>query len=100
MVRARHRSTLKKLPKNVPGKFFTTDDCDGCAYCAAVAPENFEFEKNTNTYYLGRQPADSGEEESVREAMEDCPVDAIQCKDEEARTPEPESEFEAREIPE
>ena len=90
MVRARHRSTLKKLPKNVPGKFFTTDDCDGCAYCAAVAPENFEFEKGTNTYFIGRQPAEHGEEELVREAMEDCPVDAIQTVSDETGEARPE----------
>ncbi len=78
MARSRQRNTTRKLPKNAPGKYFTTDDCDGCAYCAAVAPENFEFEKGTNTYFIGRQPAERDEEELVREAMEDCPVDAIQ----------------------
>ncbi len=67
----------KKLPKNVPGKYYTTDDCDGCAYCAAVAPDNFEFEKATNTYYVGTQPADAEQEESVKDAKEDCPLDAI-----------------------
>jgi len=66
-----------KLPNNVPGKYFTTDECDGCAYCASVAPENFEYEKASNTYYIARQPQNPEEEEFVREAMEDCPVDAI-----------------------
>ncbi len=91
---------MHKLPKNVPGKYYTTDECDGCAYCAAVAPDNFEFEKNTNTYFLGRQPADQTEEEVVREAMDDCPVDAIQCVEEEAHGAEPEAEITEREIPE
>lgn len=71
----------KKLPKNVPGKYYTTDECDGCAYCAAVAPENFEFDKPTNTYFVGKQPDNPDEEELVREAMEDCPVDAIRADD-------------------
>jgi len=66
-----------KLPNNVPGKYFTTEECDGCAYCASVAPENFEYEKASNTYYIARQPQSAEEEEFVREAMEDCPVDAI-----------------------
>ncbi len=83
MARPRRRSATRKLPKNVPGKYFTTDDCDGCAYCAAVAPENFEFEKGTNTYFIGQQPRGHGEEDLVREAMEDCPVDAIQSLSEE-----------------
>jgi ferredoxin len=65
------------LPNNAPGKYFTTMLCDGCAYCASVAPENFDFEKTTNTYFVARQPATPEEEEFLREALEDCPVDAI-----------------------
>ncbi len=68
-----------KLTNNAPGKYYTTEDCDGCAYCAAVAPDNFEFDKPTNTYFIGKQPVDAEEEELVLEAKEDCPVDAIRC---------------------
>ncbi len=67
----------KKLPYNVPGKYYTTELCDGCAYCAAVAPENFDFEKSSNTYFVVRQPRGMEEEEFIQEAMDDCPVDAI-----------------------
>ncbi len=73
-------SETKKLPNNIPGKYFTTEECDGCAYCAAVAPENFEFDKPTNTYFIAKQPEDLEEEESVLEAKEDCPVDAIRVE--------------------
>lgn len=66
-----------KLPSNAPGRYYTTEECDGCAYCASVAPENFDYEKSTNTYYVARQPQNPEEEDFVREAMEDCPVDAI-----------------------
>jgi ferredoxin len=71
----------ERLPHNVPGKFFTTSECDGCAYCASVAPDNFDFEKETNTYFVAKQPATPEEEEFVREALEDCPVDAIRTED-------------------
>ena len=66
-----------KLPANVPGKYYTTEECDGCAYCASVAPENFEFDKPTNTYFIGKQPVDTEEEEAVVDAKDDCPVNAI-----------------------
>jgi len=66
-----------RLPNNAPGKYYTTEECDGCAYCASVAPENFDYEKDSNTYFVARQPASPDEEEFVREAVEDCPVDAI-----------------------
>ena len=89
----------KPLPKNSPGRFFTTEECDGCAYCAAVAPDNFEFEKSTNTYFVGRQPNDTHEEDGVREAMEDCPVDAIQCGEGEHPGGEPAVEVAEGDLP-
>jgi ferredoxin len=72
----------KKLPGNAPGKYFTTEECDGCAYCASVAPENFDFEKGSNTYFVARQPQTPEEEEFLTEAMDDCPVDAIRLANE------------------
>lgn len=75
---------VQKLPLNTPGKYYTTEECDGCAYCAAVAPDNFEFDKPTNTYFVGKQPVDSEEEELVLDAKEDCPVDAIRVQTEQA----------------
>lgn len=47
-------SEAKKLPYNVPGNYHTTDSCDGCGYCASVAPSNFGFDKATNTYYVSK----------------------------------------------
>lgn len=73
-------SATNRLPDNVPGKYYTTEECDGCAYCAAVAPENFEFDKPTNTYFVAKQPVDSEEEEMVSDAKEECPVDAIRTE--------------------
>lgn len=75
----------KKLPLNAPGKYYTTEECDGCAYCASLAPENFDYNKDTNQYVVARQPKSKEEEEFVQEAMEDCPVDAIRTDDGGAR---------------
>ena len=66
-----------KLPNNVEGEYFVSDGCDGCAYCGMIAPENFDFDKPTNTYFVARQPQTASEADLVQEAMEDCPVDAI-----------------------
>jgi ferredoxin len=73
--------TPRRLPGNAPGKYYVTEDCDGCAYCAAVAPENFEFDKSTNTYFVSKQPANPQELELVTEAKDDCPVDAVQVEE-------------------
>lgn len=71
----------EKLPLNVDGRYFVTEVCDGCAYCASIAPENFDFDKESNTYYVSRQPQNDEEREFVGEAMEECPVDAIRSKE-------------------
>lgn len=70
-----------RLPLNAPGRYYTTEECDGCAYCASLAPENFDFNKESNQYVIARQPASKEEEEFVQEAMDDCPVDAIRKDD-------------------
>jgi ferredoxin len=66
-----------RLPENVEGDYYTTEECDGCAYCASVAPDNFEFNKEQNTYFVSKQPHTNEEKDYVQEAMDDCPVDAI-----------------------
>ena len=66
-----------KLRTNVPGRYYVSTECEGCAYCASVAPDNFDFDKPSNTYFIGRQPKTPEEIELVLEAIEDCPVDAI-----------------------
>jgi ferredoxin len=71
----------RPLPRNAPGKFYTTEECDGCAYCASIAPDLFDFEKSSNTYYVVRQPLNREEEEYLMEALEDCPVDAIRMRE-------------------
>ncbi len=74
------KHTGRRLPKNVPGRFYTTENCDGCAYCASIAPDNFDYEKSTNQYFVCRQPTSESEDELVREASDDCPLDAIQLE--------------------
>jgi ferredoxin len=66
-----------RLPNNVQGRYHTTEECDGCAYCALVAPENFDFDKESNSYFVSKQPTSAEEEELIQQAIEDCPIGAI-----------------------
>ena len=75
------RAPRRRLGENCQGKFYTTEDCDGCAYCASVAPENFDYAKETNTYFVSHQPRNEREEEVMVDAMDDCPLDAIRVED-------------------
>jgi ferredoxin len=50
-----------------------------------LAPENFDFNKEENIYFVSKQPLTSEEKEFVQEALEDCPVDAIRRTDHPAK---------------
>ena len=49
--------------------------CIGCGLCVSTLPEVFAFNGEERAEAL-REP-DGGEEDAAREAMENCPTDAI-----------------------
>ncbi|MCP3954041.1 MAG: ferredoxin [Desulfobacterales bacterium] len=65
-------------PENVPGKYYVSDRCIGCTICPEIAPANFASNLDEGYEYVCKQPVDHEEEQLCREAMEICPVDAIQ----------------------
>ncbi len=69
--------TGKRAAENVPGKYFISTCCIGCALCPEIAPANFASNLDEGYEYVCKQPADSQEEQLCREALEICPVDAI-----------------------
>ncbi len=71
----------RKLPGNVPGKYYVDDQCIGCALCATLASahfkENFNRDTPVDSAYVWRQPRTITETRLCREAMQNCPVAAI-----------------------
>lgn len=67
----------KKLEDNEPGKYYVTDDCNGCGLCFTSALQNFMYSSDSSYYYIIQQPADEREEEDIRKAIELCPMDCI-----------------------
>lgn len=65
----------EKHPKNVPGKFYVTDDCLACEACEDFAPNNFRVDEFRS--YVYKQPTTPEEERQCQEAMEHCCVEAI-----------------------
>ena len=57
-------------------KYFVNDQCIGCETCVDIAPDYFVV-KNDLAYVL-RQPESDEGDNLCREAMEACPVDAIE----------------------
>ena len=66
-----------KLEDNEPGKYYVTDDCNGCGLCFAYALQNFMYTGDSAHYYIIQQPADEREEADIRKAISVCPMDCI-----------------------
>ena len=65
-----------KYEANVVGKFYVDTECIDCNLCRETAPENFTNHEDGYSYVY-KQPENQEEEESCKEAMENCPVEAI-----------------------
>ncbi len=66
-----------KVPGNVAGKFYTDTNCIDCDLCRQTAPENFDRNDDEGFSYVKKQPETEEELQQCRDALEDCPVEAI-----------------------
>lgn len=66
-----------KLQENVPGKYYVTNECNGCGVCFSQALQNFMYSNDSTYYFVYQQPANAREEEDVLRAMETCPMNCI-----------------------
>jgi ferredoxin len=66
-----------KLPDNVPGKYYVDSNCIDCDVCRTTAPNNFAANEDEGYSYVCKQPENEEEEALCRQAMEECPVEAI-----------------------
>jgi ferredoxin len=66
----------RKLPENVPGRFYVDVTCIDCDRCREVAPRNFVRNDAEGYSFVAQQP-EGMEEEACLQALEECPVEAI-----------------------
>ncbi|MEO8216173.1 MAG: ferredoxin [Acidobacteriota bacterium] len=66
-----------KLPGQAAGRFFVDSQCIDCDLCRSTAPENFLRNEEDGYSYVSRQPDNADQEFVVRDALKNCPVDAI-----------------------
>lgn len=66
-----------KVEKNVEGDFFVDSNCIDCDLCRQTAPDNFERDEDEGYSYVSKQPENEEEEQNCRDAIEECPVEAI-----------------------
>jgi ferredoxin len=68
---------FNRLPENVPGEFYVSDQCLDCDFCREVAPTVFRRLADQGVSVVYSQPGDEATRAAVREAMEGCAVEAI-----------------------
>jgi len=66
-----------RYPENTAGRYYVDDQCIGCGYCRETAPSNFAQQNNIGHSYIYKQPETEEEEAQCKEAMANCPVEAI-----------------------
>ena len=65
------------VKENVVGKYFVDEQCIDCDLCRETAGANFTRQAEDGYSYVFKQPENEEEEELCKEAMENCPVEAI-----------------------
>ena len=62
------------------GEFFVSESCIDCDLCRQMAPDIFKrkFTGTGGMSFVTRQPANEFESSKATEALEACPVNAIQ----------------------
>ena len=66
-----------RYDENVPGKFFVDKSCIFCGLCSSIAPDNFKESADGTHDFVYKQPASDGEVAASKDAMAQCPVNAI-----------------------
>ncbi|RKZ11558.1 ferredoxin [bacterium] len=66
-----------KLPDNASGALYVDGQCIDCDLCRQTAPENFDRSDREGYSYVCRQPETEEELALCKEALDECPVEAI-----------------------
>ena len=66
-----------RVPENVPGSYYVTDECVACGVCIDTAGNHFKMVADDSTAYVCKQPGDESGKALCEEALADCPADAI-----------------------
>ncbi len=65
-----------RWPDNAQGRFYVDDKCIDCDLCRTTAPESFA--RSDDGYsFVAHQPGSPRDEAAVRQALAECPVEAI-----------------------
>jgi ferredoxin len=63
--------------ENAPGRYYVDDQCIDCDQCRQAAPANITRNEELGHSFVFKQPETPEEESQCREAMQNCPTEAI-----------------------
>lgn len=66
-----------KFADNVKGRFYVDENCIDCDLCREMAPDFFERNDDEGHSYVQRQPTTPEDIALCKDALNDCPVEAI-----------------------
>lgn len=66
-----------KVAGQPSGRYYVDSQCIDCDLCRETAPENFRRNDEAGFSYVYKQPETAEEEVLSKEAMDNCPVEAI-----------------------
>lgn len=66
-----------KVPGQPDGKYYVDAQCIDCDLCRETAPDNYERNDEEGFSFVSKQPETPEEEELCKDAMDNCPVEAI-----------------------
>lgn len=66
-----------KVASNIEGPYYVDTSCIDCDLCRQTAPDFFERNEADGYTFVCKQPETDDEIAQFREAMEECPVEAI-----------------------
>ena len=69
--------TNERHPLNVLGAWFVDEACISCDVCTDIAPDIFGRDDNGASYVKFQGQDSPDQVDMFREAVEDCPVEAI-----------------------
>jgi ferredoxin len=66
-----------KVPGQPDGEYYVDHQCIDCDLCRETAPANFSRNEEEGFSYLSKQPETDEERQLCKDAMDNCPVEAI-----------------------
>ena len=68
----------ERYSDNAPGRWYVNEECIHCDLCEEHAPAHFRTSEQGDHHIVYRQPQTADEEAAAEEAMDGCPVEALQ----------------------